>query len=591
MTTNLRSSFYLLAAWVLLTIPAGAQTTTQTFQLRSGWNSIWLELEPTNTATDAVFAGLPLSKVWTYAPRNSTVQFIQEQTEALLNQPGWLPYFPPTTPESILTSLYNVHAQRAYLVKLTNAATLTVTGVPVVRTARWVTDSYNLRGFAVNPGSPPSFAVFLGASPAHAGQPVYQLQSNGQWQLISATSAINPGEAYWVFCSGASTYSGPVSLELEIGESLDFSSVLTELAPTVRNSSGAARTICLRDLFNGANNPLAYHVFANNQFQWTNLPSPYCFSVNAASATGLRFAMRRTAFVGTNYSSIIEITDDLGTRHLVALNGQKLLPARASLSGSAAAFRSLLTPQPLDAAGATTNLAAGLWVGTATITNVNEANSANPLAVTPTRSPFDLRLLVHVDLNGNVWLLKDVIQMWQNGTTTNDANGHAVTDQPGRYVLLTDDSLIPQYQGASLRDGVPVGRRISTVDFDFDGGTSNILAMTGAFSIGATNRCTFVLDPNLPTNPFKHRFHPDHDNLDATYTQYKEEAYRVTRAIELRFSPTDPAGTNTTSSLDYGYNLIGGIYHENITGLHRTNIVSEGTFRLTRVSNSPVLNQ
>jgi hypothetical protein len=115
--------------------------------------------------------------------------------------------------------------------------------------------------------------------------------------------------------------------------------------------------------------------------------------------------------------------------------------------------------------------------------------------------------------------------------------------------------------------------------------------MSGGFAIGDTNRCTIVLEPNFATNPFRHRFHPDHDNLDATYANFKEEAYRVVRNLELRYSPTDPGGTNTTSNLDYGYNALGGVYHESITGLHRTNIVAEGTFRLTRVANSPVLNQ
>ncbi|HXJ76335.1 MAG TPA: hypothetical protein VNM37_25980, partial [Candidatus Dormibacteraeota bacterium] len=181
-----------------------------------------------------------------------------------------------------------------------------------------------------------------------------------------------------------------------------------------------------------------------------------------------------------------------------------------------------------------------------------------------------------------------VIQMWQNGTSTTNAEGFVVTDQPGRYVLLTDDALIPQYRGASLRDGVPVGRRISTLDFDFEGG---MVAMSGALAGGSTASGTIALEPNFPTNPFKHRFHPDHDNLDATYTRFKEEAYRITRNIELRFSATDPAGGDNTSSLEYGHNVFGGVYHEAITGLHRTDIISEGTFRLTRIANSPVLNQ
>jgi hypothetical protein len=212
------------------------------------------------------------------------------------------------------------------------------------------------------------------------------------------------------------------------------------------------------------------------------------------------------------------------------------------------------------------------------------------MRMTPTRSNFDLRLLVHVDINGQARLLKEVIQMWQNGTATNDANGRAVTDKAGRFVLLTDDTLIPQFQGASLRDGTPVGRRLSSASFDFDGGATNALPMSGAFSVGRSNRCAIFLEPNFATNPFKHRFHPDHDNLDASYAGFREEAYRIVRNIELHYSPTDPVG-QANASLDYGYNVLGGIYRENIGGLHRTNIVAEGTFRLTRVSNTPVLNQ
>jgi len=559
----------------LLALGGNAQVTNQTFQLRNGWNSIWLELEPTNPSISAVFASLPLASVWTYVTKDSAVEFIQQQTEDLFNQPAWLPYFPPPRPESFLTKLSEVHALRAYLVKLTNASTLTVTGVPVVRQVKWVTDSFNLRGFPVNPGAPPTFATFFGPSAAHAGQPLYELQPNGQWQLVSPTAAMKRGEAYWSFCQGASTFQGPSGITLEPGEGLNYGAVLTELVPRILNNSTNSRTVCWRDLFNGPNNPLSYQNFASNRLNWVNLPSPYCFTLAGGASLDLRLAMRRKDFPGDTYASIIEVTDDIGTRYLIPVTAEKLLPARASLAASPGVG----------------NPAAGLWVGTVSVTNVNEANSTQPMNVTPTRSSFDLRLLVHVDASGQARLLKEVIQMWQNGTTTNDSSGRAVTDRPGRYVLLTDDSRIPQYSGASLRDGVPVGRRMSSVDFDFEGGAANALAMTGTFAIGNTNRCVIVLDPDFATNPFKHRFHPDHDNLDATYAHYKEEAYRVTRNLELRYSATDPAGTITSSALDYGYNAIGGVYRETLTGLHRTNLVAQGTFRLTRVCNSPVLNQ
>ena len=128
----MRRIFYLLITGALIA-GAQAQTVTQTFALRSGWNSIWLEVEPSNAAIDGVFAGLPVSSVWTYVPKDSPVEFIQQQTEAQFNEPSWLSYLPSSRPDSFLSTLFAVHALHAYLIKLTNAATLTVTGIPVLR--------------------------------------------------------------------------------------------------------------------------------------------------------------------------------------------------------------------------------------------------------------------------------------------------------------------------------------------------------------------------------------------------------------------------------------------------------------------------
>lgn len=578
---NLFAAALLLGA---LATATAQTTTTQTFQLRNGWNSIWLEVEPTNKEIAAVFANLPISSVWTYVAKDSPVQFMQNQTEDRFNEPAWLHYFPPNKPESFLNNLFTVNALRAYLIKLTNGPmTLTVTGRPVVRTLAWVPNSFNLRGFPVNPAMLPSFATFFGPSPAHVDQPIYQLGNDGQWHAVAPTDIMKHGEAYWTFASGASTYQGPLGFELSPGDGLDFGVALLELVPRLLNNSPENRTICMRDLVTGANNPLSYQGFFSNRLNWVNLPAPHCFSLSRQSELDFRLAMRRIAFAGNTYGSILEVKDDIGTRYLLAVSAEKLLAARASLADS-------------PAMAGTNSALLGLWIGTASVTNVNEANSSQPTHLTPTRSPFDLRLLVHVTTNSQGRLegrlLKEVIQMWQNGTSTNDMLGRAVVDKPGRFVLLTDDSLIPEFRGASLRDGVPVGRRFSTVDFDFAGGRSNVLAMTGEFFHAKTNSCTLVLEPNHPTNPFKHRYHPDHDNLDASYQHAKEEAYRITRKLNFEFTPTDPnPNSGTLDSLEYGHSILGGIYRETVTGLHRTNIMASGTFRLTRVSNSPLLNQ
>ena len=102
--------------------------------------------------------------MWTYIQDGKTVDFIANQAEAQFNQPGWLAWFPTAQPEAFLTSFFAMPTQRAYLVKATAAATLTVTGRPVVKDATWVPDSFNLRGFPVNPAQSPAFGAYFAGS-------------------------------------------------------------------------------------------------------------------------------------------------------------------------------------------------------------------------------------------------------------------------------------------------------------------------------------------------------------------------------------------------------------------------------------------
>ena len=150
-----------------------------------------------------------------------------------------------------------------------------------------------------------------------------------------------------------------------------------------------------------------------------------------------------------------------------------------------------------------------------------------------------------------------------------------------QYSLVTDDTLIGQYKGVTLRDGRQVGRRLSTPAFDFPGTEQS---MSGAF--GGTLMTQITLAPEFPTNPFKHRYHPDHDNRDPQGAP-TAEAYEVTRDIELAFTPTDPGN----QSVSWGDAEIGGVYRESLTGLHRNVLYTEGVFRLQRASLISELNQ
>ena len=132
---------------------------------------------------------------------------------------------------------------------------------------------------------------------------------------------------------------------------------------------------------------------------------------------------------------------------------------------------------------------------------------------------------------------------------------------------------------------MPVGIRYSTIAYDFEGDT---LEMDGDFGGDRTLQTAVVIEPDLPTNPFLHRYHPDHNNLDEQFLNYREEAFRIVRDMQFVFSAAPPGGSPTPG---WGDTRTGGTFEESIIGLHRNPIFVSGRFQLRRVSAVAVLNQ
>ena len=179
--------------------------------------------------------------------------------------------------------------------------------------------------------------------------------------------------------------------------------------------------------------------------------------------------------------------------------------------------------------------------------------------------------------------------MWKTGTTKPDPAdpSHQVTDVPGRFVLVTDDALIPSFSGVGLRDGEPVPRRLSTVAYVLRKPLA--LSKPGDFGVGSVAG-TILLDYDDPLNPFKHKYHPDHDNLSERFdTKLPEgqESFTVQRQLTLQFSATDPEQLPVAG---WGDSQLGGIYNETLIGVHKHPIYMQGIFRLTRANRTPLLN-
>lgn len=567
------------AAWALALLALGAgggaraQSLAQTVNLRPGWNAVYLEVAPEVADLAAAFADLPISSVWSPIHRPSAVEYIQDPAEGLFNRPGWLGYRPSDPP--FLQTLFTLQANRPYLVRLEGGSerTWVVTGRPSLRDPEWVPDSFNLVGLPVDPASAIVFADWFAASPAHAGQPVYRLGSEGVWEMIDpATETIAAGEAYWVFSQGASRYPGPIAVDVQLGDGLDFAGVAVERTLELSSPTGASDLV-LRLLPSSEPVPLSTSALdTEGNLVWQPLASDLPVALSPDTPVPVDLAVRRADFATDSVASILEIRDASGARRLVPVraDARPTPPVSAGL-GPSGARKAWGAPSAASYAG--------LWVGLATVGSVSEARTGSTTPV-PAASEFGLRFIIHVDATGQARLLEHVIQMWEDGTAAADGT----VTSPGRYVLLTDESRIPLYQGASLRDGDPVGVRISTAAYAFPG---EELPMTGSFDPAGALSVDLVLAPDLPTHPYAHRYHPDHDNLDALFLGFEEEAYAITRSVELEFSATDPLGRNPA---EWGDTLVGGVYRETVSGLHRNDIVAEGTFRLRRLVDTTELN-
>lgn len=589
-------------AFLSAVFSASAQWTTQTIPLKPGWNAVYLELDPEPAECDSQFAGLPVESVWAWNRKFTSVQFIQDPDKLVPGQAEWLTWLPATHAAETLGNLFLLRGAQPYLIKVQDGAAAfnwVVTGRPRLPSIDWLSDSFNFVGFSVSAVAPPTFQSFFGGSTNQAGKPVYRLNANGSWDPIVNLlgTSLKNAESFWVRSDGRSTFSGPVLIDIPGGTDLTFGWQNTEATLRLKNVSAVPRTVTLK-VQNSIPAPsgwptvagaIPFSYYSQDLPGWTPLPAAGLSSPILAPGGEwlVRLEVRRrdmvpfagtSSAVGALYQSVLEVSDGNGFRQQIGVTAEG-----PNAKGS--------RPVPaLRLADAQDSVRAGLWVGNVILQNVSQPSKAtNPDVPTPVSNPLQFRILVHVDAAGKAKLVQKVLLMWKPGTFKPDSQDptQQVIDQPGRFVLVTDDSLIPNWSGVTLRDGDPVPRRVSTVAYAL----KTPLAFTGSGEFGAnTLTTTLTLDYDDRLNPFKHKFHPDHDNLTERFDQKLpegQESFNVTRQISLAFSSTDPEGLRLAG---WGDTQIGGTYTETMTGVHRRPIYLKGVFRLNRVSRVSVLN-
>ncbi len=115
---------------------------------------------------------------------------------------------------------------------------------------------------------------------------------------------------------------------------------------------------------------------------------------------------------------------------------------------------------------------------------------------------------------------------------------------------------------------------------------------TSNFAQGETVEFNVTVDPRDPRNPFKHKYHPDLDNLDVKFNPidlgqvppYLWEVPEIRRRMKFTLSASVPSELNQTAEvLGWGGTVWGGQYEEIIKGVHKHDLTVRGYFLARRV--------
>ena len=549
-----------LLTLALSALSARAQWVTESYDLKPGWNAVWLPLDVSHAAVITDLAAADIEELWRWNAGEAghfTDTPAGPPSQIQLEWSVWR----RTSPEG--TTLGQLTGNAAYLVKVADTAapfTWAVKGKPLPPAFEWSSTGLNFVGFPIQtPASSSTRSVgrFFGFNPVlkslpptlfYNGGPLSDVAPKNPLRIsnLNSTAAIR-GRAYWVQADAYTDYYGPVKVEMANSNGLDFATerlsvsvrlvnvvdpvrnqtVTVTLAPAASEAPPAGQTTnagAVPLLVRGALN------LTTGQHAYSALTGPITRILAPGASTEVILTVNR-ALLGNNpgavFQSLLRITDSLNQTRIE-------LPVRAE-----------------------TTSRAGLWAGAAVITSVDHL--LGPVA-TPQASPslFPLNLLVHSDATGTVRLLQQAYVGEQTGA-------------PAVAAAQAAFSEVTKIAGRTSTPHFPVG-----------------LKQSGSGGLGLTGTASFTVELGHEdaTNPFLHTYHPDHDSLDARFElplPAGRESPGISRTITLTFVDTHPLGFNPA----WGANQLGGTYTETITGLRSQPINCSGSFMLQRVNTAP----
>ncbi|MDP0490089.1 MAG: hypothetical protein Q7Q71_03435 [Verrucomicrobiota bacterium JB023] len=556
-----------------------AQWRDETYQLRGGWNAIYLDGDASYQDLGSLLTGGDASsvlEVWRWNPNPTAVQFTEAPQIETPGTPEWSVW---KRLDSSANTFSRLSGGFAYLVRCSGEASdsysVSIRQSPLVPDVQWVREGANLLGFQTPVASAPTFASYFESFPAAiTGSDVYQYAggelgpSNPVKVFSTAIETVDRNQAYWFETDVVSDFQSEVKVECSLSDGLVFGDEGTVVRVTLRNRGSSEAQVTFSHLSSEAAPPntrdivgmvpLVLREYDHNTLSWQSTPMTGSFTrhVTAGSSLDLYFAIDRTQ---------LTVPSDSDPAVLIDAEQGDYFASLLKLEDAAGKMEVYL---PVSAEKGSL---AGLWLGDVSLDGV-ESLAPGQSGLAPTSREMRLRMLLHVDEEGTARLLSQAF--------TGIVEGLGV---PG---IVTDESLLDE-------DYLARASRYVAAHLPLD----QIVAGAGSFGIGGSLTHEVTIPFTDPTNPFVHQYHPDHDNLDARFEPIAlpqgvdaynaklsdgVEAPGIRRTCRFTFTPAQPS--TGLQPLGWGSTVVGGLYQETLAGVHKQPLTVSGSFELRRIS-------
>jgi len=303
-------------------------TRTQAISIHAGWNAVFLEVQPTAAKPADLFARLPVDTVACFFPAHLEPQYLRNPGDAPWRGEGWATWYSPAKPEGSLSDLREIRAQRPLLIHASSEFTWIVTGDARGTRLEWFPNTCTFTGLPVSATAPPTFAEFFAGSQPHRRMRIFRLAGDS-WKLVANPAADRPrnGEAYWIQTDGASTYQGPLRVQLPASGELDF-----DLAGSRRNvefvneSSASSAHPEIEIILSGSSVPLLQVARDLSKLQTRRLALTGAVLLPALAPgqmTSLQIEPDRSAMSTSSGTTLLRITDGRGMEIWVPVRARR----------------------------------------------------------------------------------------------------------------------------------------------------------------------------------------------------------------------------------------------------------------------------